>query len=161
MKTTNQQLTKSQRPSSLAYNKLPTKVTRKEFNTFIKPHLCLRTRGPRPKISYFKIFNHSLYVLHTGIQWENLPVQEVHWTTVYKRHNRWSKDGSYERIFDGSLAWLFGEEKLDLSSLHGDGSNVVAKKGEKESATRDTNIREAKNPLTLKTIPATFSFRLR
>ena len=158
MKTTNQQLTKSQRPSSLAYNKLPTKVTRKEFNTFIKPHLCLRTRGPRPKISYFKIFNHSLYVLHTGIQWENLPVQEVHWTTVYKRHNRWSKDGSYERIFDGSLAWLFGEEKLDLSSLHGDGSNVVAKKGEKESATRDTNIREAKNPLTLKTIPATFSF---
>jgi len=31
---------------------------------------------------------------------------------------------------------------LDTSILHGDGSNTVAKKGVKESATVDTNIRK-------------------
>jgi transposase len=119
---------KSQR-HSVVYNKLPTKVTRKEFNTFIKPHLSLPVRGPKPKLSYWKIFNHILFTLHTGIQWENLPTKNIHWSTVYKRHNRWSKDGSYERIFNSSLDWLSKEDKLDLLVLHGDGSNVVAKKG--------------------------------
>lgn len=149
---------KSQRPS-LSYNKLPTKVTREEFNTFIKPHLSLRTRGPKPRISYWKIFNYVLYVLHTGIQWENLPVRGMHWSGIYKRHNRWSKDGSYEKIFDGSLAFLMKEDKIDLSALHGDGSNVVAKKGEKKLATPATSTREAKSPLISKTIPAMSLFR--
>lgn len=121
----------SQRASKV-YNNLPTKVTRKEFNQFIKPHLSVGKRGQRPAISYFKIFNHILYVLHTGIQWENLPVREVHWTNVYKHHNRWSKDGSYEKIFNRSLDYLKQKKKLDVSALHGDGSNVVAKKGVKK-----------------------------
>ena len=153
MKTNNQKpLKKSQRPPS-EYNTLPTKVTRKEFNRFIKPRLSFGTRGPQPKISYWKIFNHILYVLHTGIQWENLPVREVHWSTIYKRHNRWSKDGSYEKIFNGSLAWLAERKTLDLSVLHGDGSNVVAKKGAKASATPATNTSGVKNLLISKTIP--------
>lgn len=119
----------SQRPPPPSYNTLPTKVTRREFNRFIKPHLSMGTRGRKPTLSYFRIFNHILFVLHTGIQWENLPVKGVHWSNVYKHHNRWSKDGSYEGLFGGSLRYLADEDKLDLSALHGDGSNVVAKKG--------------------------------
>jgi hypothetical protein len=34
--------------------------------------------------------------------------------------------------------------KLDLSILHGDGSNTVAKKGVRVSGIRDTNIRKVK-----------------
>src|SRR3989338_1266697 len=130
---------KSQR-SSTGYNTLPTKVTRTEFNQFIKPHLSMSDRE-RPNLSYFKIFNYILYVLHTGIQWENLPVKEVHFTNIYRHHNRWSKDGSYEKIFDESLAFLDAQDDLDLSVLHGDGSNVVAKKGVTASATRDINTK--------------------
>jgi len=37
--------------------------------------------------------------------------------------------------------------KLDLSILHGDGSNTVAKKGERKLATLDTNTRRAKKRL--------------
>lgn len=132
---------KSQRPSKL-YNKLPTKVTRQEFKTFIKPYLSIPIRGPKPKLSTWKIFNHILYVLHTGIQWENLPVKGIYWSGVYKRHNRWSKDGSYKKIFDKSLDWLSKERKLDLSVLHGDGSNVVAKKGARELDIQDINIKK-------------------
>lgn len=114
------------------YNTLPTKVSQKTFNRHIKPHLSKRKRGNKPKLSYFKIFNHILSVLHTGSQWENLPVRGVHWTNVYRYHNRWSKDGSYERVFNGSLDWLKEEGLLNLKILHGDGSNVVAKKGDRE-----------------------------
>ena len=141
---------KSQR-SSTEYNTLPTKVTRTEFNRFIKPYLSMSTRE-KPNLSYWKIFNHILFVLHTGIQWQNLPVRGCHFTNIYRHHNRWSKDGSYERIFDNSLDFLNSRDGLDLSVLHGDGSNVIAKKGAKASATLGTNTSEARNPLILKTI---------
>ena len=120
-------LKKSQR-SSKVWNTLPVKVSLKEFNKFIKPHLSVSLRE-QPNLSYFKIFNHILYVLHTGIQWSNIPVHGSHWTNIYRHHNRWSKDKSYEKIFNGSLQFLCTEKKLDISVLHGDGSNVVAKKG--------------------------------
>lgn len=113
------------------YNKLPVKVSRKDFNKFIKPRLSKGRRGPKPKISLYKTFNYILYVLHTGIQWENLPVREreTSWQAVYNKHNRWSKDGSYENLLLRSVKELKGRGKLDLSILHGDGSNTVAKKG--------------------------------
>lgn len=142
---------KSQRPAQ-EYNILPTKVTRKEFRIFIKPHLSVGTRGRKPNLSYFTIFNLILYVLHTGIQWENLPAKGVHWSNVYRQHNRWSKDGSYKKIFDGSLDLLAEKRKFNLAAVHGDGSNVVAKKGAHASATRDTNTRGAKKPSISRTI---------
>lgn len=148
---------KSQRPPPV-YNTLPTKVAQKEFNRHILPHLT-QSKRQKPKLSYFKIFNHLLYVLHTGIQWENLPVRGVHWSSVYRHHNRWSKDGSYKKIFDGSLDFLAEAGRFDLAALHGDGSNVVAKKGARGSATRDTSISGARKPLISKTIPVIASSR--
>jgi len=113
------------------FNKLPVKVSQKDFNLYIKHCLRKPHQGPKSKMSLYRIFNHILYVLHTGIQWENLPIRnnEIHWSNIYKWHNRWSKDGSYENLFLNSLKVLRKNNKLDLSILHGDGSNTVAKKG--------------------------------
>ena len=115
------------------FNKLPTKVFQKDFNRYVKPYLRKPVKGPDTKISYYKIFNYILYVLHTGCQWENLPIhkKEISWPGVYHHHNRWSKDGSYENLFLHSVMVLKKQGKLDLSVLHGDGSNTVAKKGVK------------------------------
>lgn len=113
------------------YNELPTKVSKKDFNRYVLPHLSLGKRGPELKISSYKIFNYILYVLHTGIQWNQLITyrNEIHWSNVYRHHNRWSKDGSYENLFINSVKELRDRGQLDLSILHGDGSNTVAKKG--------------------------------
>lgn len=54
------------------YNKLPTQVLQKDFNRYILPYLSKGKRGRKPKLSYYKIFNYILYVLHTGIQWNEL-----------------------------------------------------------------------------------------
>jgi transposase len=136
--------TKTQHLKNICYNKLPIRVTQNEFNNYVKPYLSRRKRGPKSKISYYKIFNYVLYVLHTGIQWDQLPVcrNEIYWTNVYKHHNRWSKDGSYRRLFESSVTALDKLGKLDLSLFHIDGSNVVAKKGEKKSATLAISIKQ-------------------
>lgn len=118
----------------LRYNKLPVKVSQNEFNRYILPHLKKPIKGPKPKVSLYKIFNYILYVLHTGIQWKELRTynNELHWSNVYKWHNRWSKNNSYENLFSFSVMELNAKGKLDLSILHGDGTNTVAKKGARE-----------------------------
>lgn len=119
--------------NKLIYNNLPKKVSRKDFNRYILPHLSKGTRGPQPKISYFKIFNYILMMLTTGMQWKELKTykNELHWSKVYSRHNRWSKDGTYHKFFEASVINLLETDQLDLSILHGDGSNTVVKKGGK------------------------------
>jgi len=128
------------------FNELPAKVSQKDFNRYILPYLSKGRRGPDPKISRYKFFNYILFVLHTGIQLEKLPIRnkETSWQAVYAKHNRWSRDGSYENLFLNSVRTLKEEGKLDLSILHGDGSNTVAKKGVITSDTADTNIRREK-----------------
>lgn len=152
MRTTSHTAHKKSQRAKPVYNKLPTKVTRKEFNRYVNPHLSKGSRGPDTVVSRYKLFSYILYVLHTGIQWEQLPCRGISWQAVYHHHNRWSKDGSYERLFDGSLDFLCEQDALDLTVLHGDGSNVVAKKGAQASAIRDTSTSEARNPLISKTI---------
>ncbi len=124
--------------------KLPVRVSLAEFNRLIKPHLSWAHRGPKGKLSSYQIFNYILFVLHTGIQWNRLPISrnQIHWSNVYKWHYRWSKDGSYKNLFEASVVLLDRRGDLDLSLVHGDGSNTVAKKGAQELDTPDTNTRK-------------------
>jgi transposase len=148
---------------SFVYNRIPTKVSRQDFNRYIAPYLQRRKKGPKPKLSLYKIFNYILYVLHTGIQWHQLeiPRNALHYTNVYKWHNRWSKDGSYHALFEASVMHLKDTEQLDTSVLHGDGSNTVVKKGVMTSATRDRNTRKATKSSRSSTITASSSVRSR
>ncbi len=113
------------------YNRLPKKVSQKEFNRFIKPHLSIPLKGPKPKISPYKIFNYIMYVLSTGCQWRELPIyrNETSWQVVYKWHARWSKDGSFLNLLEGTVHALKVGYKLKLQKIHGDATNTVAKKG--------------------------------
>ena len=130
---------------SFVYNHIPTKVSRQDFNRYIAPYLQRPKKGPQPKLSLYKIFNYILYVLHTGLQWHQLKTtrNELHYTNVYKWHNRWSKDGSYQALFEASVMHLHHPDQLDTSVLHGDGAHTVVKKGAKALATPAINTRKA------------------
>ena len=54
---------------------------------------------------------------------------EIHYTTIYRVFARWSDDGSLDQAFIASVRHLASHRQLDLSILHGDGTNTVAKKG--------------------------------
>src|SRR5713226_1963066 len=130
---------------------IPVQLSAQEFAQFILPHLSLPRRGPQCKIGYHKPFNYILKVLYTGMQWKELPITagpegkaELHYTGVFKLFARWAEDGSLERAFIASVKHLNAAKKLDLSLLHGDGSNTVAKKGGTKSATVATNTKRAR-----------------
>ncbi len=115
---------------------IPVQLSESEFNKFILPHLSMPRRGPKCKLGYHRVFNLILWVLYTGMQWKCLPVPkdhddqaQIHYTTVYKVFAKWADDGSLEYAFIASVGNLADHNQLDLSVLHGDGTNTVAKKG--------------------------------
>src|SRR5467141_2812158 len=115
---------------------IPVQLSATAFTAFILPHLSMPKRGPKCKLGYHRVFNLILWVLYTGMQWKCLPVPTytqgkpaIHYTTVYKVFARWSDDGSLEHAFIASVRHLAQHHQLDLSILHGDGTNTVAKKG--------------------------------
>jgi|SRR5216684_3084941 len=68
---------------------------------------------------------------------------------------RWADDGSLWQAFVASVRHLAAEKQLDISVLHGDGTNTVAKKGAMALASRGTNTRRARRSLPSLTIMAT------
>src|SRR5712671_2396024 len=67
----------------------------------------------------------------------------------------WADDGSLWQAFVASVRHLATEKQLDISVLHGDGTNTVAKKGAMVLASRGTNTRRARRLLPSLTIMAT------
>ena len=129
------------------YNWIPTELTESDFNEFIFPHITNGRRGPKPKISYFKMFNYFLYLMHTGCQWYKLPIDknqhgipEISYSRLFRHFQRWIKVGFFDRVFEASVAKLAKESLLDTSILHGDGTTTAAKKGVIISVEADTNI---------------------
>ncbi len=115
---------------------IPTQLTENQFNEFVLAHLSEGRRGPKCCIPLFKVFNYILHLIHTGMQWENIPIdkrgdgqQEIHYTRIFRIYQRWVGDGSLKCIFENSVMHLFENNLLDLSVLHGDGSLTSAKKG--------------------------------
>ena len=112
---------------------IPTSVTEGQFKTHILPYLRVAKRGYVSKIPLYKIFNYILYRLHTGCQWEELPIEggenepEISWWAVYYHFRKWSRDGSLERVWQHSVEMV--KAQLDTSVLNLDGSHAVAKKG--------------------------------
>lgn len=120
--------TKTSQRAQKQYKTLPIKVSLKDFNRYIKPHLSVGSRGPGTTLSTFQIFNYVLEVLHTGMPWYRLKCP-VGYVNIWRHHDRWSNDGSYQKLHVASVEWLADNDLLDLFVLHGDGSNAVAKKG--------------------------------
>lgn len=130
---------------------IPVQLSAPEFSAFILPHLSMPKRGPQCKLGYHRVFNLILWVLYTGMQWKCLPVPTdatgkpaMHYTTIYKVFAKWADDGSLWQAFVASVAHLAQEKHLDLSILHGDGTNTVAKKGAMALGTRGTNTKRGR-----------------
>ena len=141
---------------------IPVQLSEPEFDAFILPHLSMPNRGPKCKLGYYRVFNFILWVLYTGMQWKCLPIPRdshgkpaIHYTTIYKVFARWADDGSLWQAFVASVRHLAAEKQLDLTVLHGDGTNTVAKKGATALASRGTNTRRGRRSSPLRRTGAT------
>jgi len=78
-----------------------------------------------------------LYRLKTGCQWRQLPMKQFfrtsyRWQSVYYHFQKWSKDGSWERVWATILKRH--KHQLDMSSIQLDGTHTPTKRGGEEVA---------------------------
>jgi|GEM_PF-1603668 len=84
---------------------IPVSLTQEQFEQYIRPCLSVAKRGYECRIPLYKIFNYILYRLHTGCQWERLPIDN-------KRSRKKTKRGP-KRLFSPEVY------KLRFSCLPG------------------------------------------
>jgi putative transposase len=70
-------------------------------------------RRGRPWRDHRWVLEAIAWRFRTGCPWRDLPAEFGPWQTVWKRHRRWSTDGTYQRIFERVLAAGYGAGKLD------------------------------------------------
>jgi transposase len=118
-------------------SRIPTRLTEAEVEQHVSPYLSKAKRGYVCKIPLYKVFNYILYLLHTGCQWKELPIdpdpvdsskREISHDAGYYHFRKWSKDGSLKEVWEHSIDGI--RDRVDMSELSLDGSHTIAKKGE-------------------------------
>ena len=75
------------------------------------------------------VLNGILWILRTGAPWHDLPARYPSYQTCHRRFQRWSSDGTLERILRTLAHDLHERGGLDVSECFIDGLFVAAKKG--------------------------------
>ncbi len=113
---------------------IPTQLTASQFQQHIEPYLSKAKRGYVSAQPLYMIFNYILYKLHTGGQWEQLPIEKdatgqavMSYQVPYYHFRTWSRDGSFQRLVDAGIMAI--KYELNVSALNLDGSHTAAKQG--------------------------------
>jgi len=94
------------------------------------------TKGGRPRLCDELALNGILFVLRTGIAWEDLP-QEMGFgsgMTCWRRLREWQAAGVWHRLHLALLAQLRGAGHLDLSRVSMDGAAAPSPRGARTRA---------------------------
>ncbi len=88
-------------------------------------------KGGHPRVEDRKALTAILFVLKTGIPWEDLPCEMGCGSgiTCWRRLRDWQADGTWERIHRELLSRLRGADKIDWSRALIDSSSVRAAYG--------------------------------
>ena len=95
----------------------------------IQPLLPAQPSVGRKRKHDRRTINGILYVLKTGCAWSDLPKEYGSSTTCWRWLERWSGDGTWERIWRSLLSRLEAEQKIEWAQAFLDGSFIPAKKG--------------------------------
>ena len=100
----------------------------------ILPKKKAHPKGGRPAIADRAALTGIIFVLKTGIPWEDLP-QEMgcgSGMTCWRRLRDWQEAGVWEKLLESILQHLHDAKKIDWSRACIDASIVQAKRGAKK-----------------------------
>ncbi len=108
-------------------------LSKKFITKNLLPHLSQTNLGRKTKIPLWRIIKAIIYRLKSGCQWREIPIAAfcgrtlITWNTMYYHFRKWSKDGSWKRMW--AILLSINKSKLDMSSVQLDGSHTPAKRG--------------------------------
>jgi transposase len=86
------------------------------------------------RVSNLQFLNAVLYVAEHGCKWRGLPQRFGPWHTIYTRMNRWSKNGTLDRVFEKLQLEQIMRLRIEALSLdstvikvHPDGTGALKK----------------------------------
>ena len=107
---------------------------------------CLPRQRGNVSMTNLSVLNAILYVAEQGCKWRGLPKRFGNWHTIYTRMNRWSKNGTLNRVFEQLQREQIVRiriESVQLDStivkVHPDGTGALKKTDRKPSASRAAN----------------------
>jgi len=74
-----------------------------------------------------------IYRLRTGVPWRDLPPEFGAWQTVHRRHQRWSADGTWDRVLaalqvaadaEGGIDWRVSVDST-IARVHQHGATAA------------------------------------
>ena len=101
-----------------------------ELWEFIEPFLPPPADEGRPRADDRTTINAILYVLKTGIPWNDLPEEYGDDVTAWRRLKEWEEKGVWKRVMDAMVAEGYSTEKVEMETLSIDSDTIPAKKGE-------------------------------
>jgi transposase len=94
-------------------------------------------------LTNLQLLNALLYVAEHGCKWRGLPKRFGNWHTIYTRMNRWSKNGTLDRVFEKLQLEQIVRIRIEAFSLdsttvkvHPDGTGALKKTDPSPSANR-------------------------
>jgi len=103
-------------------------------------------KGGRPRLHDRAAFNGILFVLFTGIPWEDLP-QALGFgsgMSCWRRLRQWQREGVWDRLHQALLCRLRQCDQIDWSRASIDGASVSSSRGARTQApTRPTGANSA------------------
>jgi transposase len=101
-----------------------------ELWEFIEPLLPPLADEGRPRADDRTTINAILYVLKTGIPWNDLPDEYGDDVTAWRRLKSWEAKGVWKRIMDAMVAKGYSTGVVDMKTISIDSDTIPAKKGE-------------------------------
>jgi len=83
-------------------------------------------KAGRPWKPHRQVINAILFVLRTGIPWQDLPAELGSFKTAYNRFRRWTKSGIWQRIFEALVDRLRKSGDIDFELWCVDGTVIRA-----------------------------------
>jgi transposase len=96
---------------------------------FIQPLLPPHAKEGKPRADDRQTIDAILYVLKTGMPWNDLPKEYGDDVTAWRRLRDWEELGVWKRIMDVLVAKGYSMEIIDMDSLSVDSDTIPAKKG--------------------------------
>ena len=95
---------------------------------------CLPVQRGNVSLTNLQFLNAVLYVAEHGCKWRGLPKRFGNWHTIYTRMNRWSKNGTLDRVFEKLQLEQIVRIRIEAFSLdsttvkvHPDGTGALKK----------------------------------